>query len=135
MNNFAITGESVVSRRWFEAGEVCATAPERVAAVTPLDLAAVPPFPPSGTTSGTGAGGGLGREHALALAARQLGGQALQQIGQAQLPGHACHALRRLRLLADHGPTPEAFTFKQRFVDPDGEGAGLAVDSELGCPA
>lgn len=32
-------------------------------------------------------------------------------------------ALRRLRLLADHGPTPEAFTFKQRFdppVDPSG---------------
>jgi hypothetical protein len=27
-------------------------------------------------------------------------------------------ALRRLRLLADHGPTPEAFTFKQRFPPP-----------------
>jgi hypothetical protein len=30
-------------------------------------------------------------------------------------------ALRRLRHLADHGPTPEAFTFKQRFPAPDGE--------------
>lgn len=28
-------------------------------------------------------------------------------------------ALRRLRLLADHGPTPEAFTFKYRFPPPD----------------
>ena len=27
-------------------------------------------------------------------------------------------ALRRLRLLADHGPTPEAFTFKQRVAPP-----------------
>jgi hypothetical protein len=27
-------------------------------------------------------------------------------------------ALRRLRLLADDGPTPEAFTFKQRFASP-----------------
>lgn len=27
-------------------------------------------------------------------------------------------ALRRLRLLADHGATPEAFTFKQRFDPP-----------------
>ena len=27
-------------------------------------------------------------------------------------------AFRRLRLLADHGPTPEAFTFKQRFAPP-----------------
>lgn len=27
-------------------------------------------------------------------------------------------ALRRLRLLADKGPTPEAFTFKQRFASP-----------------
>lgn len=27
-------------------------------------------------------------------------------------------ALRRLQLLADHGPTPEAFTFKQRFDPP-----------------
>lgn len=26
--------------------------------------------------------------------------------------------LRRLRLLADHGPTPEAFTFKHRFAPP-----------------
>ena len=29
-------------------------------------------------------------------------------------------AFRRLRLLADHGPTPEAFTFKQRFAPPAG---------------
>lgn len=29
-------------------------------------------------------------------------------------------ALRRLRLLADRGPTPEAFTFKQRFDPPGG---------------
>jgi hypothetical protein len=28
-------------------------------------------------------------------------------------------AFRRLRHLADHGPTPEAFTFKQRFPPPD----------------
>jgi hypothetical protein len=28
-------------------------------------------------------------------------------------------ALRRLRLLTEHGPTPEAFTFKQRFPAPD----------------
>lgn len=28
-------------------------------------------------------------------------------------------AFRRLRVLADHGPTPEAFTFKQRFSAPD----------------
>ena len=27
-------------------------------------------------------------------------------------------AFRRLQLLADHGPTPEAFTFKQRFAPP-----------------
>ena len=27
-------------------------------------------------------------------------------------------AFRRLELLADHGPTPEAFTFKQRFPPP-----------------
>ena len=27
-------------------------------------------------------------------------------------------ALRRLELLADRGPTPEAFTFKQRFASP-----------------
>lgn len=27
-------------------------------------------------------------------------------------------ALHRLRLLADHGPTPEAFTFKRRFPAP-----------------
>jgi hypothetical protein len=27
-------------------------------------------------------------------------------------------ALRRLRLLADKGPTPEAFTFKQQFASP-----------------
>jgi hypothetical protein len=27
--------------------------------------------------------------------------------------------LRRLRLLADHGPTAEAFTFKHRFAPPD----------------
>jgi len=29
-------------------------------------------------------------------------------------------AFRRLQLLADHGPTPEAFTFKQRFAPPAG---------------
>jgi len=29
-------------------------------------------------------------------------------------------AFRRLRLLADQGPTPEAFTFKQRFAPPAG---------------
>ena len=29
-------------------------------------------------------------------------------------------AFRRLRLLADHGPTPEAFTFKQQFAPPAG---------------
>ena len=28
-------------------------------------------------------------------------------------------AYRRLRLLTDHGPTTEAFTFKQRFAPPD----------------
>ncbi len=28
-------------------------------------------------------------------------------------------ALERLRLLARHGPTPQAFTFKQRFAPPD----------------
>jgi len=28
-------------------------------------------------------------------------------------------AFDRLRRLADHGPTPEAFTFKQRFPPPD----------------
>lgn len=27
-------------------------------------------------------------------------------------------AMRRLQLLADHGPSPEAFTFKQRFPPP-----------------
>ncbi len=27
-------------------------------------------------------------------------------------------AFRRLQILADHGPTPEAFTFKQRFAPP-----------------
>lgn len=39
---------------------------------------------------------GLADGHALALAARQLGGPALQQIVQPQLAGHAVHALRCL---------------------------------------
>ena len=30
-------------------------------------------------------------------------------------------ALRRLRHLTEHGPTPEAFTFKQRFPAPEGD--------------
>lgn len=46
---------------------------------------------------------GLADGHALALAARQLGGQALQQIGQAQLPGHVRHALGRLGRGHAHG--------------------------------
>lgn len=36
-------------------------------------------------------------------------------------------ALRRLQLLAAHGPTPEAFTFKERFAPPEGSRAGRAL--------
>ena len=36
---------------------------------------------------------GLANSHALALAARELGGKALQQLDQAQLPGHQLYAL------------------------------------------
>ncbi len=40
-------------------------------------------------------------------------------------------ALARLEHLREHGPTPHAFTFKQRYLADD----ALVVDEELGCPA
>jgi Domain of unknown function (DUF3291) len=44
-------------------------------------------------------------------------------------------AQERLAHLEERGPTPFAFTFRQRFADlADGE-TGVIVDSELGCPA
>jgi hypothetical protein len=41
-------------------------------------------------------------------------------------------ALRRLRLLAEHGPTPEAFTFKHRFPMPVRSDAGATSTEEVG---
>jgi len=44
-------------------------------------------------------------------------------------------AERRLSHLRTHGPTPFAFTFRQRFAAPDGE-LGPRIDEDmLGCPA
>jgi hypothetical protein len=40
-------------------------------------------------------------------------------------------AQERLAHLEQHGPTPEAFTFKRRFLP----GEELVIESELGCPA
>jgi Domain of unknown function (DUF3291) len=40
-------------------------------------------------------------------------------------------ALARLEHLREHGPTPYAFTFKQRYDADD----TLVVDEDLGCPA
>ena len=40
----------------------------------------------------------------------------------------------RLAHLREHGPTPQAFTFREPFGPPDGSDAPL-VDDELGCPA
>jgi hypothetical protein len=40
----------------------------------------------------------------------------------------------RLAHLREHGPTPQAFTFREPFGPPDGSAAPL-VDDELGCPA
>lgn len=40
-------------------------------------------------------------------------------------------AIARLEHLREHGPTPHAFTFKQRYLADD----ALVVDEELGCPA
>jgi hypothetical protein len=44
-------------------------------------------------------------------------------------------ARERLDHLAEHGPTPFAFTFKVRFPPPDGDPAQVEIDDELGCPA
>jgi Domain of unknown function (DUF3291) len=41
----------------------------------------------------------------------------------------------RLRRLTEHGPTPHAFTFKQRFTAPDEDIAEELEDELLGCPA
>lgn len=43
-------------------------------------------------------------------------------------------AKERLELLAEHGPTPEAFTFKRRFAVP-GVSAAVAEPELAGCPA
>jgi hypothetical protein len=46
-------------------------------------------------------------------------------------------ALERLAYLREHGPTPYAFTFKERFpasAAEDGDGVVL-IDDEIGCPA
>jgi hypothetical protein len=40
-------------------------------------------------------------------------------------------AIERLEHLRAHGPSPHAFTFKQRYLADD----ALVVDEELGCPA
>jgi hypothetical protein len=44
-------------------------------------------------------------------------------------------AKERLAHLRDHGPTPFAFTFKQRFPAPDAELAPEVDEDLLGCPA
>jgi Domain of unknown function (DUF3291) len=44
-------------------------------------------------------------------------------------------ARERLDHLAEHGPTPFAFTFKARFPPPDEDPALIVIDDELGCPA
>ena len=44
-------------------------------------------------------------------------------------------ALERLRLLARHGPTPQAFTFKQRFAPPDAGSAVQPHDDLDDCPS
>jgi Domain of unknown function (DUF3291) len=43
-------------------------------------------------------------------------------------------AKERLAHLAEHGPTPFAFTFRRRFAAPGGD-AEATVDDELACPA
>jgi Domain of unknown function (DUF3291) len=43
-------------------------------------------------------------------------------------------AKERLAHLREHGPTPYAFTFKQRFDPPGGSDVAL-VDDDVGCPA
>lgn len=43
-------------------------------------------------------------------------------------------AKERLELLAEHGPTPEAFTFKSRLPAP-GASAAIAEPELAGCPA
>jgi Domain of unknown function (DUF3291) len=52
--------------------------------------------------------------------------------------GHApttVEARERLDHLAEHGPTPFAFTFKVRFPRPDEDPERVEIDDELGCPA
>jgi heme-degrading monooxygenase HmoA len=44
-------------------------------------------------------------------------------------------ARARLDHLAEHGPTPFAFTFKVRFPRPDDDPERVEIDDELGCPA
>jgi Domain of unknown function (DUF3291) len=46
-------------------------------------------------------------------------------------------ALERLELLREHGPTPDAFTFRASFGPPDGEAAASEVvdDDRWLCPA
>jgi hypothetical protein len=44
-------------------------------------------------------------------------------------------ARERLDHLAEHGPTPFAFTFKIRFPAPDEDPERVEIDDELGCPA
>jgi heme-degrading monooxygenase HmoA len=44
-------------------------------------------------------------------------------------------ARERLDHLADHGPTPFAFTFKVRFPRPHHDPERVEIDDELGCPA
>jgi hypothetical protein len=50
-----------------------------------------------------------------------------QPVGSLPTPEEA---LRRLAHLAEHGPTPEAFTFKQRFPAPGTAVAGVAAAGE-----
>jgi Domain of unknown function (DUF3291) len=44
-------------------------------------------------------------------------------------------ARERLDHLAEHGPTPFAFTFKVRFPPPGEDPERVEIDDELGCPA
>jgi hypothetical protein len=44
-------------------------------------------------------------------------------------------AKERLDLIADHGPTPEAFTFKRRFSAPGVAKAAVEEPELAGCPA
>lgn len=58
--------------------------------------------------------------------------QVLYWISEGQLPSVA-EALARLEMLRAAGPSPEAFTFKQRFPAPGHRSAALDLRPELYC--